>query len=104
VPGHGTLVDGSTLAQVLGEHDRYYQLVESTAAAGRRDGRSALDAARACDLGEFATWADPERLVLNIHRAYADAAKAELDLLAAMVDTIEYHGGPMTTHVCCAPT
>ncbi len=104
VPGHGTLVDGSTLAQVLGEHDRYYQLVESTAAAGRRDGRSALDAARACDLGEFATWADSERLVLNIHRAYADAAKVELDLLAALVDTIEYNGGPMTTHVCCAPS
>jgi len=42
--------------------------------------------------------------VLNIHRAYADAAKVELDLLAALVDTIEYNGGPMTTHVCCAPS
>ena len=55
-----------------------------TAADGRRDGLTPLDAATRCDLGEFAEWADAERLVLNLHRAYADADGGEFDLLAAM--------------------
>ena len=59
-----------------------------------------LEAARRCDLGEFAGWADSERLVLNLHRAYADAAGTEMDLFAAMIDAVEYNGGPLTTHVC----
>jgi cyclase len=104
VPGHGPLIDGASLERVLGEHDRYYELVERTAADGRRDGLSPLDAARACDLGEFAAWSDAERVVLNVHRAYADAEGGDLDLFAAMADAITYNGGPMTTHVCCAPT
>jgi len=102
VPGHGPLIAGSALDRVLGEHDRYYQHVEATAAAGRRDGLSPLDASRSCDLGDFQAWSDAERLVLNVYRAYADAEGIELDLFAALVDAIEYHGGPMTTHVCCA--
>ena len=40
--------------------------------------------------------------MLNLHRAYADAASVELDLFAAMIDALEYHGGPLTTHVCGA--
>jgi len=104
VPGHGPLVDRTSLAGTLDDHDRYYQLVERTAAEGRRDGLGPLEAARRCDLGPFAEWADSERLVLNLHRAYADAAGTELDLLAAMVDAMQFNGGPMTTHVCCAPS
>src|SRR6266508_2093479 len=80
VPGHGALIDGLALADVLAVHDRYVQFVDSTAAAGRRHGLNALDAARGCDLGEFAGWSDAERLVLNVHRAYADAAGDKLDL------------------------
>ena len=34
----------------------------------------------------------------------ADADGRDLDLFAAMADAITYNGGPMTTHVCCAPT
>lgn len=100
VPGHGPIVDAAALAEVLDEHDRYYQLVESTAAAGQRDGLAPLDAARRCDLGEFAGWSDSERLVLNVHRAYADATGSELDLLAAIADAVTFNGGPMRTHVC----
>lgn len=102
VPGHGPLVDSASLAGVLDVHDRYYQLVESTAANGRQGDLSPLEAARRCDLDEFGGWTDAERLVLNVHRAYADAKGVELDLLTAMVDAIQFNGGPMTTHVCCA--
>ena len=74
VPGHGPVAGAASIADMFDAHDRYYRLVESTAADGRRDGLSVLEAARRCDLGEFAGWADSERLVLNLHRAYADAA------------------------------
>ncbi len=90
----------ATIADVLDAHDRYYRFVESVAAEGRRDGLTPLEAARRCDLGEFAEWADAERLVLNLHRAYADATGGDVDLLAAMIDAIEFNGGPLTTHVC----
>ena len=101
VPGHGPLVDdAAAIAGVFETHDRYYRFVESVAAEGLRDGLTALEAARQCNLGEFAEWADSERLVLNLHRAYADATGGEVDLLAAMIDAVEFNGGPLTTHVC----
>jgi cyclase len=103
VPGHGPVAgDGAAIAATFAAHDRYYRLVESTADAGRGDGLSVIDAARRCDLGEFGEWADSERLVLNLHRAYADAAAMEMDLFAAMIDAVEFNGGPLTTHVCAA--
>lgn len=100
VPGHGPLVSGADLPGVLAEHERYYRLVVAAAEAGRRDGRTPLQAARDTDLGEFAGWADAERLVLNLHRAYADAAGTELDLTRTFADAVDYNGGPMTTQVC----
>jgi cyclase len=103
VPGHGPVAgDRASIAATFGAHDRYYRLVESVAARGRVDRLSVLDAARRCDLGEFGEWADSERLVLNLHRAYADSARTEMDLLTAMIDAVEFNGGPLTTHVCGA--
>jgi cyclase len=101
VPGHGPVVNAEAFPAVLDAHDRYYRFVEGVAADGRRDGLAPLDAARRCDLGEFADWADSERLVLNLHRAYADADVGEVDLIAAMIDAVTYHGGPLPTKVCC---
>lgn len=72
----------------------------STASSGQRDGLTPLQAAQRCELGEFAGWPDSERLVLNLHRAYADAERRELDLLSALVDAATFNGGPMRTHVC----
>ena len=45
--------------------------------------------------------AGPERLVLNLHRAYADADGVPLDLAVALDDAMSLNGGPLTTHVCC---
>jgi len=101
VPGHGPLVTGSRLGDVLADHERYYRFVLTTAADGRRNGLSPLDAARQADLGPFREWLDAERLVLNLHRAYADADHRDLDLAQAFLDAITWNGGPLTTHVCC---
>ena len=101
VPGHGPLVAGAQLAGVLDAHERYYRFVLATAEAGRADGLGPLEAAQRCELGEFADWDDAERLVLNLHRAYADAEGREMDLLQSMLDAMTWNGGPLTTHVCC---
>jgi cyclase len=100
VPGHGPLAEAPSLPAVLDDHDRYYRFIEAVAAEGMAAGATPLEAARGCDLGEFAAWADSERLVLNLHRAYADAAGTDVDIIAAMLDAVTYNGGPLTTHVC----
>ncbi|MFD2420054.1 MBL fold metallo-hydrolase [Amycolatopsis pigmentata] len=99
VPGHGPVIGSSELDRVLAEHDRYYRLVAATAAEGLTRGLSPLDAARNCDLGEFTGWADAERLVLNVHKAYADHRGAEVDLVAAFSDAMTWHGGQLPTTV-----
>jgi cyclase len=97
VPGHGPLVPAAAIVEVLDAHDRYYRLIADLAAAGG----APLAIAREADLGEFAAWADAERLVLNLHRACADRDGTDLDLVQAFRDAMEWNGGPLTTHVCC---
>lgn len=97
VPGHGPLVTAGELPEVLAAHARYYRFVLDVARKGQEKGLGPLDAAREADLGEFAGWADAERLVLNLHRAYADASGGDVDLLAAFGDAMTWNGGPLPT-------
>lgn len=99
VPGHGPVLAGEQIGPVLGAHRRYYELVLDTAETARQAGRTPLQAARECDLGEFEGWPDSERLVMNLHRAYADAEGRDVDLAAAMIDAVTYLGHPMITTV-----
>jgi cyclase len=99
VPGHGPILSGADIDRVLDEHRRYYRLLLRAGADGLERGLSPLDAARAVDLGEFAEWADAERLVLNLHRFYADHRGTELDLIAAFTDAVAFNGGPLPTRV-----
>jgi cyclase len=94
-------VRAADLPDVLAQHDRYYELILRTARDGLAASRSPLDAARECDLGAFAQWVDAERLVLNLHRAYAELDGHEMDINQAFVDAMAWNGGPLTTHVCC---
>ena len=101
VPGHGPVTSHGDLPAVLADHERYYRMVLDLVAEGVRDGLGPLDLARTADLGEFADWPDGERLVLNLHRAMADATDRPLDYMAAILDATAWNGGPLTTHVCC---
>jgi cyclase len=92
-------VAGADFAEVLGEHRRYYEFVHDTAVTGREKGWTPLEAAREAGLGEFADLPDAERLVLNLHRAYADADGADIDVAAALGDAIAYNGGPLACSV-----
>ena len=59
--------------------------------------KSALEAARQTDLGEYADLLDAERIVGNLHRAYAEAhgaaPGAQIDLTAALTDMVTYNNG-----------
>ena len=98
VPGHGPVFTGAgPVDATLG----YLRFVLDVAARGRDAGLSPLQAALQADLGQFAGWADPERIAGNLHRAYAELAGAPpgaaIDILAALTDMVAYNGGaPLT--------
>ena len=99
VPGHGPVGGPELIDDVLG----YLRFVQDTARRGRDAGLSPLDAARQTDLGRYADLLDPERIVGNLHRGYAELDGAErgapIDLVAALTDMIAYNGGrPLTCH------
>jgi cyclase len=99
VPGHGGVAGPEMFDEVLG----YLRFVLSAATAGRDAGLSPLDAARELDLGPYADLLDPERIVGNLYRAYAelDGAPrgAPIDVLAALADMVTYNGGqPLTCY------
>jgi cyclase len=93
VPGHGEPCTIEAIDRV-GE---YLRFVQDTAIAGRAAGMTPLEAARHADLGPFAELTDPERIVGNLHRAYAECAGAmpgdPIDLVAALGDMVTYNGG-----------
>lgn len=90
VPGHGL----PTGPEILDLHERYYLFVLSAAEQGRAAGMAPLEVARELDLGEFAELLDPERIVLNLHRAYVDLeGTGAVDLIGAFTDAIAYNGG-----------
>jgi len=101
VPGHGEVCGPEVIDDVLG----YLLFVQETAQRARAAGLSPLAAARDTDLGEYAGLGDPERIVGNLHRAYADldaqAAGGELgtplNYPAVFADMVAYNGGkPLT--------
>ncbi|MFD3328961.1 MBL fold metallo-hydrolase [Streptomyces sp. NPDC058701] len=99
VPGHGPLTDPSAYEAT----ERYLRYVADLAGEGRAKGLTPLEAARGADLGEFAAWRESERLVANLHRAYAELAGepegVPLDVPAVLRDMTVLNGGtPIPCH------
>ena len=98
VAGHGAPTGPELIEDIL----RYLRFVQATAREGQAAGLTPLEAAREVDLGEFADLLDSERIVGNLHRAYAELGKGELgqriDVAAALSDTVTFHGGPLTCY------
>jgi cyclase len=99
VPGHGEPCGPEAIDFALG----YLRFVQDVARRGVTAGISPLQAALSTDLGAYAGLSDPERIVGNLHRAYADQSGpglgAPVDILAAFTDMVTYNGGkPLTCH------
>jgi cyclase len=95
VPGHGP-VSGPEAIQPVQD---YLRFVVDCARSAKAAGLSPLEAARQIDLGHFADLTDSERIVGNLHRAYAELDGAEpgapIDVVAALRDMVTFHGGPL---------
>jgi cyclase len=92
VPGHGDVCDVGVLDGLVS----YLNFVTETAKSAQAAGLSPLEAALEADLGEFSGLLDPERIVGNLHRAYAELDGAEPGApigMAAMQDMVRYNGG-----------
>lgn len=99
VPGHGAVCG----PEVFGDVGRYLRFVQDVATRGFAAGVSPLEAALDTDLGEFSGLLDSERIVGNLHRAYAEERGepwgAPLDAAAALADMVTYNGGkPLSCH------
>ncbi|MGI5328105.1 MBL fold metallo-hydrolase [Actinomadura nitritigenes] len=97
VPGHGPVAGPELIGRVLG----YLRFLQATAAEGKAAGVSPLEAAREADLGEYAELTDSERIVGNLHRAYAELGGlepgGEIDAATALLEMVDYNGGrPLT--------
>ena len=94
VPGHGPLcgVEGpremkAYLEYVRGESRHYFDA-----------GLSALEAAKRIDLGPYATWTEPERLLFSVERAYrefrGEPFDTPIDAIAIFHGMHELRGDP----------
>ncbi|KAB2344421.1 MBL fold metallo-hydrolase [Actinomadura rudentiformis] len=97
VPGHGPVGGPELIERCAG----YARFVLATAEKGKAAGLSPLELARETDLGPYAELSDSERIVGNLHRAYAEldgaGPGAQIDLVAALDDMITFNGGrPLT--------
>ncbi|TXS39170.1 MBL fold metallo-hydrolase [Streptomyces sp. OR43] len=98
VAGHGR-VGGP---EVLDATETYLRRLDRLAREGIAAGVPALEAARSADPEEFGAMIDSERLVGNLHRAYAElrglAPGARIDVAASMREMFEFNGGPPQCH------
>jgi cyclase len=99
VPGHGAVSGPALIDTILG----YLAFVQDVARRGHDAGLSPLETALETDLGEYAELLDAERIVGNLHRAFAELDGAErgarIDVPAAFADMVTYNGGqPLTCH------
>ena len=97
IPGHGDVCGTEVIEDCL----EYLHFVQDTAAKGFESGVGPLELARQTHLGRFAAWAEPERIVGNLHRAYHELAGNErgsaMDVRGAMADMVAWNGGKLLT-------
>ncbi|HET9256702.1 MAG TPA: MBL fold metallo-hydrolase [Pseudonocardiaceae bacterium] len=93
IPGHGDVCGPGQIEVV----DDYLAFVQRAAREGINAGLTPLRLARDLDLGEFAALSDSERIVANLHRAYAELEGhprgVPLDLQLPLRDMIALNGG-----------
>ena len=93
ITGHGPISGSALINYTLG----YLRYVQDIAERGRAGELTPLQAAREFGAGPYADLLDVERLVGNLHRAYAEQAGipqgAPINVLAALSDMVTFNGG-----------
>ncbi|OBH38796.1 2-hydroxyhepta-2,4-diene-1,7-dioate isomerase [Mycobacterium intracellulare] len=88
VPGHGPVTDPDGIRAVRG----YLVHVAEQAEAAYRKGLSWAEAADTIDLGEYASWLDAERVVVNVYQRYRelDPQTPQLEVMGLLVMQAEW--------------
>lgn len=103
VPGHGPVVRGDAVGDLLDDLAGYLRFVADVAAASYAAGLSPLEAAEKHRDNPYRDWQETERLVGNLHRAYAEL-RAQEDGVTEWVrvkvpdvwpDLVAFNGGPI---------
>ncbi len=93
IPGHGPVCG----PDVFNDVTAYLRFIQELARDGFEADEPPLAVARDAGLGRFASWPDRERIVGNLHRAYAELRGeplgAPIDAVTAFKEMIEYNGG-----------
>ena len=100
-PGHGPVCRGSDVAKLLDDMDSYVAYVTEVAAESHAAGLTPLEAAQKHRDNPYSTWAETERFVGNLHRAYAELDAVEWTRLGVpdvWPDMVAFHGGPIACH------
>lgn len=89
VPGHGPITDVEGVRTVR----RYFEYVEAESKRFYEMELPEMEAAKRLDLGPYAKWTEPERLIFNVRRAYRELRgepyDAHLDALALLREAAE---------------
>ncbi|SNY65490.1 MBL fold metallo-hydrolase [Paractinoplanes atraurantiacus] len=102
VPGHGPVRRGDEVTDLLDKMDAYVAYVAEVAAASHKEGLSPLEAARKHRDNPYQHWAETERFVGNLHRAYSELSGNPIDtrltVPSVWPDMVAFHGGPIACH------
>ncbi len=101
-PGHGPVCHGEDVATLLASMDAYLGFVQDVATESYAAGLTPLEAAQKHRDNPYSDWAETERFVGNLHRAYSELAgnPADTTLTVPSVwpDMVTFHGGPIPCH------
>ena len=89
VPGHGPLAAPSAVTELKG----YFEHLVREARPRFEAGMSPLEAARDMELGPYAGWSEPERVVANVRAVYRDLGDTEPgDIVTVMTEMASLAG------------
>jgi len=102
MPGHGPVRRGDEVGRLLDAMDSYVAYVAEVAAESHAKGLTPLEAAVEHRDNPFSTWAETERFVGNLHRAYSELAGNPVDTRITVgsvwPEMVSFHGGPIACH------
>jgi cyclase len=102
-PGHGPVCRGEDVGTLLAAMDGYLAFVEQVAAESHAAGLTPLEAAQENAENPYSGWAETERFVGNLHRAYTEIQQGteewtRLTVPSVWPDMVAFHGGPIECH------
>ena len=90
------------MARLLDAMDSYVAYVAEVAAESHAAGLTPLEAAQKHRDNPYRGWAETERFVGNLHRAYSELSGNPIDtritVPSVWPDMVAFHGGPIACH------